>query len=287
MTKPSLPSDTTLGYVHLTVSNFDRSLPFYQNALGFRLHRREGNTACLGAGGRDLLVLTERPEARHPRGATGLYHFAILVPSRLALANSLKHLAETQTPVEGFADHLVSEAVYLPDPDGNGIEIYRDRPREEWIDGDGNFRMGTEPLDIDGVLSELNGLDNAWNGLDPATTLGHMHLQVSNIRDAYSFYCGVLGFDLMANLGSALFISAGGYHHHLGLNTWGTAGAPPPPPDSVGLRCFIVRLPNQAEVDKALERVRKAGLPMEEHDDGWLVRDPSSNSIVLSSAQSL
>jgi len=151
----SIHPDAKIGAVHLTVANLDRSLDFYQNQLGFKLHRREGDTARLGAGGRDLLVLTQIPEAPHPRGTTGLYHFAILVPSRLELARSLRRIAETRTPVQGFSDHLVSEAIYLPDPDGNGIEIYRDRPRDEWPRDDGRLRMATDPLDIDGILAEL------------------------------------------------------------------------------------------------------------------------------------
>jgi len=280
----SLPPNLTLGYVHLTVADLNRSLPFYQQSLGFKLHGREGDTAYLGAGGPDSLLLTERPNAQSYRGRTGLYHFAILTPSRLELAHSLRRIAETQTPVQGFADHYVSEAIYLADPDGNGIEIYRDRPRSEWRDAEGNFRMGTDPLDIDSVLAELDGRDEAWNGLDPATVLGHMHLHVRNIPEGQKFYCDVLGFDLMASLGSALFVSAGGYHHHIGMNIWGTAGASPPPPESVGLRYFTVHLPDRAEVDKVLSRVREANAPIEEHPQGWLIRDPSQNALVLREA---
>jgi catechol 2,3-dioxygenase len=284
MTENSIHPQTTLGYVHLTAADLDRSLTFYQQSLGFKLHRREGDTACLGAGGADLLALTERPGARRYAGRTGLYHFALLTPSRLELAHSLKRIAETRTLVQGFADHYVSEAIYLADPDGNGIEIYRDRPRAEWRDEHGNFVMGTEPLDVDGVLSELNGHDEAWNGLDPATVLGHMHLHVRDIPEAQKFYCEVLGFDLMASLGSAAFVSAGGYHHHLGMNIWGTAGASPPPPESVGLRYFTAHLPDQTEVDKVLSRAREANAPIEEHPKGWLIRDPSQNALVLKAA---
>jgi len=277
----SLPSDLTLSYVNLTVPDLDRSVAFYQNALGFQQHRREAGTTYLGAGGPDLLALTEQRDARVPRGHTGLYHLAILVPSRLELAQSLKRLAETRTPLPGFADHFVSEAIYLSDPDGNGIEIYRDRPRSEWYDEHGNFRMGTEPLDVDGVLSELEGHNEAWAGLAPGTVLGHMHLKVANLPEARRFYCDLLGFDVMADIRTALFVSAGGYHHHLGMNTWESAGAPPPPPDSAGLRYFVVRLPTQEEVDKVLSRVREAGLPIEQHPQGALMRDPSQNAVVF------
>ncbi|MBI3244318.1 MAG: VOC family protein [Chloroflexi bacterium] len=278
-----LPPNLALGYVHLTVSSLDRSLAFYQKSLGFKVrqHDAAAGTAYLGAGGPDLLALTELPGARPAPRRTGLYHFAILVPSRLELAHSLKNIANTQTPVQGFADHLASEAIYLPDPDGNGIEIYRDRPRNDWYDANGNFRMGTEPLDIDGVIAELEGNSPEWNGLDSKTVLGHMHLKIASVRDSQPFYCNVLGFDQMASWHNALFISAGGYHHHLGLNTWESSGAPPPPPDAAGLRYFTVQVPEKKELDKILDRVRHAGLPVEEHRQGALVRDPSQNAIVF------
>lgn len=277
-----LPPNLTLGYVHLTVADLDRSVAFYQNALGFKLHRRENGTAYLGAGRSDLLALTEQPGARHYRGRTGLYHFAILTPSRLALAHSLRRLAETRTPLEGFSDHLVSEALYLSDPDDNGIEIYRDRPRPDWYDAQGNFRMGSEPLDMDGILSELEAHPEPWDSLHPDTILGHMHLHVRNIPEAQQFYGEVLGFDLMANWGgTALFISAGGYHHHLGLNTWQGVGAPPPPTDAAGLRYFIIHLPHPTERDQVLERLRRHGTTIEDHPQGHFFRDPSHNGIVL------
>lgn len=281
-TKNQIHPDTTLGYVHLNISDFDKSLPFYQEVLGFRVHHREGDTAYLGAGEADILVLTERHGAAHPGFATGLYHFAVLVPSRLHLARSLKRLAATEYPLQGFADHLVSEAIYLADPDGNGIEIYRDRPRTEWYDAQGKIKMASDPLDVRGVLAELNGNDGAWSGLSAGTKLGHMHLQVANVGAAQEFYTNILGFDLIMRYGpSAAFISAGGYHHHIGMNTWNSAGAPPPPPESIGLRNYVVRLPNLEELGKVLDRVHAAGVPIEEQDDGLLVRDPSQIAVVL------
>jgi catechol 2,3-dioxygenase len=279
-----LPASLSLDSVDLTVSNLDRSIAFYETSLGFKMHRRDGLTAHLGAGGPDLVVLTEVAGARrHPR-TTGLYHFAILVPSRVELAQVLKRLTDTQTPVEGFADHLVSEAIYLPDPDGNGIEMYRDRPKSDWYDAQGKFKMGTEPLDLDGILGELQGRSDNWAGLDSSTVLGHMHLHVRNIPEAGKFYNDVLGFDLMASLRSALFISAGGYHHHLGLNIWNGAGAPPPPPNSVGLRHFTVRLPGAGEADKLLGRLSDANVPVEKTQAGWYFQDPSQNGIVIQAA---
>lgn len=281
----SIHPDTQIGAVHLTVSELDHSLNFYQNVLGFKLHRREGDMAHLGAGGPDLLVLSQNPSAPHPHGATGLYHFAVLIPSRFHLARSLKRIAETQTPVQGFADHHVSEAVYLADPDGNGIEIYRDRPRDEWRYVDGKLRMGTDRLDLEGVMAELARRDEAEEGLDAQTVIGHMHLHVADIPRAEAFWCGVVGFDLVLRYGpTASFASAGGYHHHLGMNTWAGVGAPPPPPDAIGLRYFVLRLPNATEMGKVADRVRQADASIEETQEGLLVRDPSRNGVVLTSA---
>jgi catechol 2,3-dioxygenase len=274
---------TTIGAVHLTVADLDRALRFYQEALGFQVRQRAGDTARLGTGGPDdLLVLSERPGARPTRRTTGLYHFAVLVPSRLELARSLRQLAQTRTPLQGFSDHLVSEAIYLADPDGNGIEIYRDRPREEWPRKNGRIQMATDPLDLDGILAELERETEPWSGLHPETTIGHIHLHVADLGTAQAFYHGVLGFDLIQRLaGSADFVSAGGYHHHIGYNTWAGVGAPPPPPDAAGLRYFVIRLPNDAELARVADRVRKAGLRLEEIEAGLLTRDPSQNGVVL------
>ena len=285
-TQNQINPDTTLGYVHLKISDLNQSLPFYQDVLGFQVHRRVGDTAYLGAGQEDILLLTERHGAAHPGFATGLYHFAVLVPSRLDLARSLKRLAEMEYPLQGFADHLVSEAIYLADPDGNGIEIYRDRPRSDWYDAQGQLKMATDPLDVRGVLAELNGNGAAWNGFAPGTKLGHMHLKVNQVGAAQEFYTNVLGFGLMMRYGpSAAFISAGGYHHHIGMNTWESSGAPPPPPESIGLSEFVVRLPNLEELGKVIDRVHAAGVPIDEQDEGVLVRDPSQIAVVLTATK--
>jgi catechol 2,3-dioxygenase len=284
-TSTSIHPETAIGYVHLTVSNLGRSLTFYQNILGFRLHRRDGDTGYLGAGGPDLLLLTERPGAqpRLPR-TTGLYHFAILVPSRADLAQVLLHFVKTRTQLQGLSDHLVSEAIYLADPDGNGIEIYSDRPRSTWqLDGT-MVRMDSKAIDVEGLLSE-SGRDDAWSGLSAETVIGHVHLQVADLAEAQAFYVGVLGFDIIQRYGSqALFVSAGGYHHHIGLNTWAGIGAPSPPADVAGLRTFVVRLPDESELARLTGRVREAGLAFEEKPEGVLMRDPSQNCLLLASA---
>jgi len=280
--KNTIHPNTNIGRVSLRVADLERSLDFYQRSLGFSLHDRANGRASLGAGGLDLLELVGDPGARQVRGTTGLYHFAVLVPSRTELAFSLRNILETRTPVQGFADHLVSEAIYLPDPDGNGIEIYRDRPRDQWPREGGRLRMATDPLDLDGLLSELEGHNGSWSGLQPDTIIGHMHLHVRDVAEAENFYRDVLGFDLVLRYGpSASFLSAGGYHHHIGVNTWAGLGAPAPPPDAVGLYWYEIRIPNRDELDRVAEQARQAGYALEERGEGFYLQDPSGNGVLL------
>ena len=285
MTNFVIHPDTRPGHIHLIVADLARALAFYQQVLGLQLHRQADQTAYLGAGQADLLVLTERPGARRVEGTTGLYHFAILTPDRPALAQTLRRIIETRTPVQGFSDHGVSEAIYLADPDGNGIEIYRDRPREQWPFKNGRLQMVTEPLDTKNLLAELGTQPEPWSGLPASTVLGHVHLHVANIAQAEAFYSGVLGFELMGRYGpSASFLAAGGYHHHLGVNTWAGVGAPPLPADAIGLRWYTLCLPTAAELNRVANRVRNAGLPLAEQPEGLLLRDPSQNGLILTVA---
>jgi catechol 2,3-dioxygenase len=274
---------TTIGAVHLTISDLDRSIAFYTDRIGFKVHRRDGDAAALGAGGPDLLVLVHAPAAPRVRATTGLYHFAVLVPSRAELARSLRRLAETDTHLQGVADHGVSEALYLADPDGNGIEIYRDRPRAEWPIHDGQLQMTTDPLDLDDLLADATHETGTVHTLAGDTVVGHVHLHVGNVAEAEAFYIGVLGFDLMQRFrSSALFVSAGGYHHHIGLNTWAGIGAPPPPAGAIGLRHFVVRFPTVTAREEVVARVATADIPIVSHEGGALVRDPAGNMILLS-----
>jgi catechol 2,3-dioxygenase len=288
-----IDSRTQIGVVHLNCANLERLADFYQNILGFRLLRREGNSAWLGTSrtevvdqGQALLILTQVKDGQRRQGTTGLYHFAVLVPSRRELARLIVRTIQAGAAVEGFADHGVSEALYLADPEGNGVEIYRDRPRQEWpIDTNGHLRMVTEPLNLDEVLAELKGDSNNPNGLSQQTRIGHVHLHVADLQAAEQFYCGVLGFELIQRYGNgAIFVSAGGYHHHIGLNTWAGVGAPPPPPETPGLRWFSILLPSREQLEAATGRIRAAKLAISQHPDGYLLQDPSQNGILLTVA---
>ncbi len=285
----TLPSATTIGLVHLTVSDLERALAFYTGTIGFQVIRRTSQSAMLGVNERPLLLLTELPGARPARGVTGLYHFAILLPSRRDLAITLAHLLELRTPLQGASDHAVSEAIYLADPDGNGIEIYRDRPCAEWPRAGSQVRMTVDPFDADGVLGELTHAPAMWSGLPAETVIGHVHLHVAHLAPARRFYCDIVGFALMQRFGNtAEFVAAGGYHHHIGYNVWAGIGAPPPDPDMAGLRWFTLRLPDKASVDAVLRRAEAAGLtidatPTIDVYDGSLplLRDPSGNGVAL------
>lgn len=241
-----LPADAHIGSVSLVVTDLDRSVAFYRDVLGFQELSRKDSTSLLSADGTGTLIeLLERRDAiPKPRRSTGLFHFAILVPSRAALGRSLRRLADQQWPLSGVADHLVSEALYLNDPDGLGIEIYRDRPRETWRTSNGEIAMATDPLDVQSVASEP-GAETPWQGLDPGTVIGHVHLHVARLEAGEAFFCGEIGFEpAVRGYPGALFVAAGGYHHHLGMNTWVGVGAPPPPENAVGLRSFTIEAGN-------------------------------------------
>jgi catechol 2,3-dioxygenase len=271
-----------MGAVHLTVSDLQRSLAWYRDGIGLQLIARENGGARLGVGERELLVLAEEPGARPAPRMTGLYHFALLLPERADLARWLVHAGRNRVPVGGASDHFVSEALYLRDPDGHGIEIYADRPRDVWK-GQVGERMTSLPLDLDNLLGELaDPASEPFDGLPEGTTMGHVHLKVADVLETIRFYRDVLGFDLTAALGrQAAFLAAGGYHHHIGGNTWESAGAPPPPPGSASLRRFTVELPSTQDRETVLARLEAAGHDARETPEGQLVYDPSGNPLVL------
>lgn len=291
-TEFSIHPATMIGHVSLTVASLENQLLFYQQALGFQLHWREGNRAGLGAGGADLLVLTEAPNLKKYRGVTGLYHFAVLFPSRRELARAVARLFALKIR-NSPTDHIMTKTTYLDDPEGNGIELYCESPEDgSWTmkDGkyetrrkDGSWSDGREPLDVEALFTHLKEDDKLDVSIPPETRVGHMHLHVRDIPEALDFYHGVIGFDLMGHAKEfqMAFISAGGYHHHIGLNTWQGAGAPPPPADAVGLRHFTIDFANQQALDEVIARVDNAGIASNKIDEGLLLYDPSQNGVVL------
>ncbi len=284
-TAASLPATTRMGAVELTVADLDRSLRYYGGQIGLELVGREGRSASLGAGGSGLVALVEERGASPAGRYAGLFHFALRVAERADLARWLAHAARDHVQLVGLSDHFVSEAIYLTDPDGHGIEIYHDRPREVW-EGQVASRMTTEPLDVAGLLGELDDpAAEPFEHLPEGTDMGHVHLQVADVEDAVAFYRDALGFELMAELlHSAAFLGAGGYHHHVGANVWHSRGAPPAPRGTATLRHATIVLPSEAERDLAVARVADAGGEPEARDGGVLVRDPSGIALLLAAA---
>jgi catechol 2,3-dioxygenase len=281
-----IPPETTVGKVRLRVADLDALTEFYERVVGLSEVARDGGLARLGPeGGEALVELVSAPDApAAPSFATGLFHLAILVPDRAELARSLQRVIGAGWRLTGASDHLVSEALYLRDPEGNGIEIYRDRPRESWAEDHGELRMATLPLDLNGVLDELDSPEAAPNGMPAGTTMGHVHLRVADIPAAEGFYERALGLDVMVrSYPGALFLAAGGYHHHLGLNTWQSQGAPAPPEGALGLDRYELVLPDAGSRDAAADRLAKAGNPVPV-EEGILATDPSGNRLLLTAA---
>jgi catechol 2,3-dioxygenase len=273
-----------MGAVRLNVADLDRAQRFYEQAIGLRGFDGAADLVRLGADGRRAIVeLVGRPDApRRPSGATGLFHLAILVPSRAELARTLRRVTDAGWRLTGASDHLVSEALYHRDPEGNGIEIYRDRPREQWRYENEQLQMDTLPLDLDGVLGELDPVDTEPNGLPTGTRIGHVHLNVAELSASEDFYVGLLGFEVtVRGYPGALFFAAGGYHHHVGVNTWGGEGAAAPPPGSLGLSWFEIALPGAEPLEQTEQRLRAAGFETQGGGEGLRVADPSGNRILL------
>jgi catechol 2,3-dioxygenase len=274
------------------VADLEGQLAFYQQVMGFNLHWREGESAGLGAGGPDLLRLTRRPGLKRYRGVTGLYHFAVLFPDRRELARAVARLFALKYQNHP-TDHIMTKTTYLDDPEGNGIELYTESPEDgswsmengQYITrrADGSLSDGREPLDVQALFGHLTGDDRLDAPIPAPTRIGHVHLYVRHLEEAVDFYHGVLGFDVMGLVKPfrMAFVSAGGYHHHIGLNTWQGEGAPPPPADAAGMRHFTVDLPDQKSLDEVVARLDRSGLPANQTGDGLLVHDPSQNGVVL------
>ena len=275
-----------MGAVRLNVADLDRARDFYEQAIGLRAFDSTADLVRLGTDpGRAVVELAARPDApRRPSGTTGLFHMAILVPSRAELARTLRRVTDAGWRLTGASDHLVSEALYLRDPEGNGIEIYRDRPREQWRYADGQLQMDTLPLDLDGVLGELQAVDTEVNGLPTETRIGHVHLNVAELSASEDFYAGGLGFEVtVRGYPGALFFAAGGYHHHVGANTWAGEGAAAPPPGSLGLSRFEIAFSGPEQVEKARQGLQASGFEVQGEGEGVQVADPSGNRILLTS----
>ncbi|HEX7002681.1 MAG TPA: VOC family protein [Trueperaceae bacterium] len=279
-----MPDRTHVGTVTLQVADLDRSLEFYRGVIGFRLLSRGEGTARLGAAGSEdaLLELKEKPGARPAarNARLGIYHFAVLLPSRADLGRFLRHAYASGARI-GQADHLYSEATYLTDPDGIDLEVYRDRPRDEWtLAADGEIIGSTEPLDLEGVAAAAGA--EPWAGLPQGTTMGHMHFFVGDLVKAEEFYHRTLGLDKVTwHFPGALFLSAGGYHHHVGANVW-AAGSRPSGPDDARLLTWELRLPGPEDVAAVASRLRAAGYPVTEQDGTFLADDPWGITVSLS-----
>ncbi|HEX7977876.1 MAG TPA: VOC family protein [Gemmatimonadaceae bacterium] len=276
-----LPAATRLGPVRLVISDLARSLDFYENVLGLRVMQRESSRAILAPFGEDrsLVELIERSGVRPVphRGRLGLFHFAILLPDRASLGRFVRHLADTKAQA-GAADHLVSEAFYLQDPDNLGIEIYADRPRTEWKRIGRELMMATDPVDVASLVQAAGGAP--WSGIPAGTTMGHVHLHVGAIEPAKAFYSEAVGLDRTVwHYPGALFLGAGGYHHHLGTNTWAGAGARPPTDGDARLLEWTIELPDTASVMGLAASLAAGSFPVEQHAGDLVTRDPWSTQL--------
>ncbi|MBA2240931.1 MAG: VOC family protein [Solirubrobacterales bacterium] len=277
-----LPAAARLGPVELIVTDLDRTLDFYSRVIGLHSHRREGAIAAMTSGGENVLIFHEQPEARRAGSHAGLFHVALLYPTRLELSRVARRVASSGSPVTGASDHGTHEAIYLSDPDGNGLELAADRPREQWPDvsDPAAYAAGPQPLDTQDLLRLTQG-EQAPERAD-GVAVGHVHLHVADAAAALRFYRDVVGFDEMVSLlPSAAFVSAGGYHHHVAFNVWRGSGLPPAPPDAVGMRRFTLVLPGAADVAELRRRVVDAGLELESAQGGTLLRDPSGNALLV------
>ncbi len=277
-----LPAETHIGHAHFYVGDLSRSIDFYGEKMGFKVVRREGDHAVLSAdGATPHILLTARAGWQpKPKRTTGLYHVAIRVPSRGELARVFQRLVAFRVPFGGFSDHAVSEALYLDDPDGNGLEIYRDRPRSEWRVEGNQVQMTTMALDVHALLDEADV--SKWDGIDAGTDIGHVHLHVSNLEKAKAFWVDLIGFEVAADWSGhgALFVSAGGYHHHLGLNIW--AGSRPQPTETLGLHSFTLQIPEAGAWEQVRARLEAAGVAVEgQQDQRVVVRDGDGNAVEL------
>ncbi len=280
MTKFSIHPKTTVGKVALTVRDLPMLTQFYNEVIGLIVKEQTAEKTILGTHKEDILELHSNPTAHPVEPSTGLYHLAILVPDRPSLAHWLYNFLSNGYQLPGASDHGVSEALYLSDPEGNGIEIYRDRPRKEWPMSNGDIQMFTKRLDFEGLMKVVP--QKPWQKMEDDTTLGHVHLKVHNIPQSIEFYANVVGFDITSDeYPGAGFVSAGGYHHHLGMNTWHSAGASPLPPGAAGLAGYTILLPDESAREAVVAHIQAAGVEVEDTAAGPQVHDPAGIAFVL------
>ncbi|MCP1493597.1 catechol 2,3-dioxygenase [Peribacillus frigoritolerans] len=270
---------TFVGEVSINVLDLNKAILFYQEIIGLQVLKKTDRQAVLTTDGETPLLTLEQPADVIPKEGrtTGLYHFALLLPTRADLSIFLRHLLQTKYPF-GAADHEVSEALYITDPDGNGIEVYSDRPSTDWRWASGEVAMGTDPLDGNDLLEESDG---EWSKLPAGTLMGHIHLHVADLRKTEEFYMQGLGFTVVNRYGGALFTSTGGYHHHIGLNTWNGVGAPAPKENSVGLNWYTLVYADEDARNKVTEQLEGIGAVVTEKEGFFAVTDPSGNEIHL------
>ncbi len=268
---------TTVGAVSLAVSDITKMSGFYQAVIGLSILNQSQTSAILGVGRTPLVRLVSRAGGKRYSRTTGLFHLALLLPGRPDLGNWLRHLTERKYPLDGAGDHLVSEALYLTDPEGNGIEVYCDRARETWQFDENGIKMDTLAVDRESLLAEVS--DTPFLGMPSGAALGHIHLKVGDLQETMAFYQDILGFDLMTTLPGAAFFSAGGYHHRIGANIWQSRGAAPPPLDALGLVSFEILLPDKGAAQNILNRVEESNLPIDKSGENLSVQDPAGNRI--------
>ncbi len=264
-----------IGAVGMTVRDLDRLTSYYRDLLGLTVQERTRDVARLGVDGVTLLELSHRPDAV-PDDAreAGLYHTAFLMPTRADLARWILHVAKNRVPITGASDHDVSEAIYLDDPEGNGVEVYFDRPREAWRRDDGMIFQKTDPLDIDAIIGETDPETATYQGAPGGLRVGHIHLRVGNIARAEAFYCGALGLDVTRRRGGATFVSTGGYHHHVAFNIWHSDGAGTRNAKRAGLDWFAMEINDPATLDGLKERLGATGATIDEIPGGFAAMDP-------------
>jgi catechol 2,3-dioxygenase len=281
-----IPDDTVKQSIDLSVSDLEKSLEFYSRLIGFKEISREGKNIYLSANGKlpYIISLAENKNGKHPsRNNTGLYHVAIRFPNRKELAKVFLQLFKNNVKFHGFSDHIVSEAIYLADPDGNGVEIYIDKPKETWKWTLGQVEMDTLPLNLQVITNVIGENETIADGIHPDTKIGHIHLKVSDLYKAEKFYNHLLGFNVTnSSYPGALFLSAGGYHHHIGTNIWSSKNGTPPPDDSLGLKSLTINIPDEKYIEEIEKNAKNYGIETAKHTDGKIfLSDFDNNKIIL------